>query len=73
MGLRSQVLLDASFRVGNSFQATGTPSAVLLDEGGKIASELIVGAPGVLALAGMREVRPTIAVRSVVSVQSQAN
>ena len=53
MGLRSPVLLDQDgMRVGRLFGATGTPMAVLVDAEGKIASELAVGAPAVLALAG---------------------
>ena len=52
LGLRSTVVLDQVFSVGSSFGASGTPSAVLVDEQGKIASEVAVGAPGVLALAG---------------------
>jgi len=53
MGLRSSVLLDQQgMSVGRLFGATGTPMAVLVDEEGKIASELAAGAPAVLALAG---------------------
>ena len=52
MGLRSTVVLDQNFGVGSAFGASGTPSAVLVDEEGKVASELAVGAPAVLALAG---------------------
>jgi hypothetical protein len=52
MGLRSTVVLDKNFRVGSAFGANGTPMAVLVDEEGKIASELAAGAPAVLALAG---------------------
>ena len=52
MGLSSPVVLDQNFGVGSAFGASGTPSAVLVDEEGKIASELAVGAPSVLALAG---------------------
>lgn len=51
-GFRSPVLLDQGFQVGHSFGASGTPSAVLVDAQGQIASELGVGAPAVLALAG---------------------
>ena len=52
MGLRSPVVLDASgMSIGSQFGATGTPMAVLIDEEGKIASELAAGAPAVLALA----------------------
>jgi protein-disulfide isomerase len=52
MGLRSTVVLDQNFSVGRAFGASGTPSAVLVDEEGKVASELVVGGPAVLALSG---------------------
>ena len=52
MGLASPVLLDQSFATGRAFGATGTPSAVLVDAEGKVASEVAVGAPAVLELAG---------------------
>lgn len=52
MGLRAPVLLDQGFATGRAFGASGTPSAVLIDVEGKIASEVAVGAPAVLTLAG---------------------
>jgi thiol-disulfide isomerase/thioredoxin len=52
MGLSSTVVLDQQFATGQAFGASGTPSAVLVDAEGKIASEVAVGAPSVLALAG---------------------
>lgn len=52
MGLRAPVLLDGSFATGNAFGATGTPSAVLVDEQGRVASGIAVGAPAVLELVG---------------------
>jgi peroxiredoxin len=51
MSLRSPVVLDQGFSVGNTFGATGTPMAVLVDAEGKIASTFAAGAPAVLALA----------------------
>lgn len=51
MGLASTTLLDEGFATGRSFGASGTPSAVLIDKNGKIASEVGVGAPAVLGLA----------------------
>src|SRR5204862_146021 len=42
-GFRSRVVLDPSFRVGNAFGAGGTPSAVLIDEDGTVASAVAVG------------------------------
>jgi len=50
-GLSSTVVLDQQFAVGQAFGASGTPSAVLVDEEGKVASELAVGAPAVMELA----------------------
>jgi len=51
LGLDSTVLLEEQFGVGRAFGATGTPSAVLIDTEGKVASPLAVGGPEVLALA----------------------
>jgi peroxiredoxin/uncharacterized membrane protein YphA (DoxX/SURF4 family) len=60
MGLRAPVLLDKDgMSVGRLFGATGTPMAVLVDEAGKIASELAAGAPAVLALAGADQAQPS--------------
>jgi len=57
MGLNSTVVLDQQFAAGRTFGATGTPSAVLVDAEGKVASEVAVGAAAVLGLAGVS--RPT--------------
>jgi thiol-disulfide isomerase/thioredoxin len=51
MGLSSTVVLDQQFSTGQAFGASGTPSAVLVDAEGKVASEIGVGAQAVLALA----------------------
>ena len=51
MGLRGPVTLDIGFGSGRAFGAGGTPSAVLVDKDGRIASEVAVGAAAVLALA----------------------
>lgn len=55
MGLSSTTLLDQGFNVGRQYGASGTPSAVLIDAKGKIASDVAVGAPAVLALAGVTQ------------------
>lgn len=55
MGLSSEVLLDQGFTVGTRFGAGGTPSAILVDAQGKIASGISVGASAVLALAHSRQ------------------
>jgi thiol-disulfide isomerase/thioredoxin len=51
MWLSSTVVLDQQLAVGRAFGASGTPSAVLVDVEGKVASEVAVGAPAVLELA----------------------
>jgi len=51
-GFQSRVVLDQDFAAGNRFGAAGTPSAVLIDEHGRVGSDVAVGAPEVLALAG---------------------
>ncbi len=51
-GFRSPVLLDPNFGAGRVFGAEGTPSAVVLDEEGRVSSEVGVGAEAVFALAG---------------------
>lgn len=54
MGLSSTVVLDQRFAAGLAFGASGTPSAVLVDADGNVASEVAVGAPRVFELAGKR-------------------
>jgi hypothetical protein len=51
MGLASPVFLDPNFAVGWAFRASGTPSAVLVDAEGRVASEVTVGAPAAMELA----------------------
>jgi peroxiredoxin len=53
LGLRSSVVLDEGFTLGKAFGARATPSAVLVDAEGRIASAVGVGARDVLALAGI--------------------
>lgn len=52
MALKSTVLLDSSFQAGQTLGAQGTPMGVLIDENGKIASEVAAGAPAVFGLMG---------------------
>jgi peroxiredoxin len=52
MELTSPVLLDQNFATGRAFGASGTPSGVLVDADGKVASDVAVGAPAVMELAG---------------------
>lgn len=58
MGLSSPVVLDQQFSVGRAFGVGGTPSAILVDEEGRIASEVAVGGPAVLELASARRTGP---------------
>ena len=52
MGFASPVvLLDQQFAVGRAFGASGTPSGILVDAEGKVASEVAVGAQALLELA----------------------
>lgn len=50
-GLSSPVVLDDNYAVSDAFEVRGTPSAVLVDAEGRIASEVVVGAGAVLDLA----------------------
>ncbi len=54
MGLKAPIVLDQTFELGSAFGTNGTPSAMLVDQGGKIASGLAVGAPAVMELAAGR-------------------
>ncbi|MDQ3862609.1 MAG: hypothetical protein M3317_03760, partial [Actinomycetota bacterium] len=58
MGLSSTVVLDQNFAAGRAFGAAGTPSAVLVDTEGRIATEVAVGAQAVLEMAGASRTRP---------------
>jgi peroxiredoxin len=50
-GLRGPVLLQEQMEVASRYQAHGTPMGYLLDEEGRIASAIAVGADALLALA----------------------
>jgi thiol-disulfide isomerase/thioredoxin len=49
-GFESTILLDQGFRTGEAFGASGTPSAILIDAEGDVASGLSVGGPDVMNL-----------------------
>jgi hypothetical protein len=51
---RSLILLDEAFEVAPLYGSNSTPSAVLIDGAGRIASSLAIGGRNVLALAGAR-------------------
>lgn len=48
--LRATILLDGAFATGRAYGIEGTPSAILVDANGRIASETIVGEPAILGL-----------------------
>lgn len=54
-GLDCTALVQDDGEVAEDFRIPGTPAAYRLDESGRIASHLAVGAPEVLALVGRRE------------------
>lgn len=55
LGLQSQIILEVDKDISKKFGMEGTPSAVLINENGKIASELAVGAENIWALIGKRK------------------
>ena len=57
----SPILFDSEFDIAPMFGSNSTPSAVLIDGEGRIASSLAIGARNVLALAGVRKIELPIA------------
>ncbi len=57
MNLQSPIVFDPDLLVSRAFGSPGTPSAILIDGEGKVASVLGSGADEVLALAGYRRSR----------------
>ncbi len=55
MELDSPVVIDNEHEVGPGFGMQGTPSAILVDKDGKIASEVAVGADGIWSLIGKKK------------------
>jgi thiol-disulfide isomerase/thioredoxin/uncharacterized membrane protein YphA (DoxX/SURF4 family) len=55
IGLKSPIVLDKGFKTAEKFGMYGTPSAVLINEHGKIASETAIGAANIWALIGKRK------------------
>ena len=52
---KSLTLLDPAFEIGPLFGTKYTPSAILIDGDGRIASSLAIGDPNVRALVGLRK------------------
>lgn len=55
IGLNSPILIDKGYETSEKFGMNGTPSAVLINENGKIISETAVGASNIWALIGKRK------------------
>jgi peroxiredoxin/uncharacterized membrane protein YphA (DoxX/SURF4 family) len=55
LNLKSPIVLDDKLEISKKLGMTGTPSAVLVDENGKIVSEVAVGAPRIWALLGKKK------------------
>ena len=51
-GIQSPVLLQQGMEVASQYQCNGTPMGYLIDEQGRIASEMGIGGPALLALVG---------------------
>ncbi len=54
MGIDAPIALDEGNLVGGEMGMYGTPSAILIDEQGRFASEIAVGAPNIWLLVGNR-------------------
>jgi peroxiredoxin/uncharacterized membrane protein YphA (DoxX/SURF4 family) len=55
LGLDAPIVLDEEYKTAEKFGMSGTPSAVLIDENGRIVSETAVGANQIWALLGKRK------------------
>ena len=60
-GLTAPILLDEGFATGHSYGAKGTPSAILIDAQGNVASSLVVGASNIMPLLTATAVAPDLA------------
>ena len=54
-GISSPILIDKAYGISSKFGMFGTPSAVLVDESGRIVSETAVGASNIWSLVGWRK------------------
>lgn len=55
LGLSSTILIDKGNLISNKLGMNGTPSAILVDENGKIVSETAIGAEQIWSLIGKRK------------------
>ena len=53
-GLESPIIVEEDYKTAEKFGMFGTPSAVLVNEHGKIISETATGAPGIWSLVGRK-------------------
>ena len=53
--LNAPIVLDAGYKTAETIGMYGTPSAVMLDESGKVISETALGASTIWALVGKRK------------------
>lgn len=58
-GITTRILMDEGFSTGRKFGAGGTPSGILIDANGNVASDVAVGAQAVLSLAGAAQGAPS--------------
>jgi peroxiredoxin/uncharacterized membrane protein YphA (DoxX/SURF4 family) len=58
MGLKTNLLLEEGFRTAAAFGASGTPSAILIDAQGNIASGIAVGAGDIFKIASSNPIDP---------------
>jgi peroxiredoxin/uncharacterized membrane protein YphA (DoxX/SURF4 family) len=57
LGLSSTILIDKDNAISNQLGMNGTPSAILVDEHGKIVSETAIGADQIWSLIGFKKVK----------------
>jgi hypothetical protein len=55
IGLDAPIILEAGYKIAEKLGMFGTPSAVVIGEDGRIASETGVGASNIWALIGKHE------------------
>ncbi len=54
LGIEAPIAIDEGNKVGEKLGMYGTPSAVLIDENGRFASEIAIGAPNIWLLVGKK-------------------
>lgn len=58
MALSSTILMDDKFAVGQRYGASGTPSGLLIDADGKVATGLAVGEPAIMGVLTGSKIEP---------------